>query len=103
MIDKGKELLVDFVIIMANDHEIPCNAICSRNPQADVIVQREYQIISNFIRTSKIQQMDLDNEIHWEGILSSTMFSILSTVYSATHYTPYIITTSIWYGRSPNH
>ena len=32
--------------------------------------------------------MDLDNENQWEGILSSTMFVICSTVHTTTQYTP---------------
>ena len=31
--------------------------------------------------------MDLDNEYPWEGILSSTMFAIQSTVHTTTQYT----------------
>ena len=31
--------------------------------------------------------MDLDNENPWEGILSSTMFAIQSTVYTTTQHT----------------
>ena len=52
------------------------------------IVEWVHQTIGNFIRTFKIQQMDLDNENTWEGILSSTMFSKRSTVHTTTQHTP---------------
>ena len=36
----------------------------------------------------QIQQMDIDNENLWEGILSSTMFAIGSAVHTTTQHTP---------------
>ena len=51
-------------------------------------MERVHQTIGNIIRTFKIQQMDLDNENPWEGILSSTMFAIRSTVHTTTQHTP---------------
>ena len=74
--------------MMANDDRIPFNSISVRNPQANAIVERVHQTIGNIIRTFKIQQMDLDNENPWEGILSSTMFAIQSTVHTTTQHTP---------------
>ena len=38
--------------------------------------------------TFKIQQMDLDNEKPWEGILSSTIFAVRSTVHTTLQHTP---------------
>ena len=73
---------------MANDYRIPCNSISVRNPQANAIVERVHQTIGNIIRTFKIQQMDLDSESPWEGILSSTMFAIRTTVHTTTQHTP---------------
>ena len=58
-----------------------------RNPQANAIVERAYQTIGNIIRTFEMQEMDLDNEIPWEGILSSTMFAIRSMVHTTTQHT----------------
>ena len=44
--------------------------------------------ISNIIITFKIQQMNLDNEGPSEGILSSNITAIKSTVHTTTHHTP---------------
>ena len=74
--------------MMANDYGIPCNSISIRNPKGSVIVERVHQTIGNIIRTFKIQEMDLDDENPWEGILSSTMFAIRSTVHTTTQHTP---------------
>ena len=63
-------------------------SISIRNPQANVIVERVHQTIGNIIRTFKIQEMDLGYENPWEGILSSIMFAIQSTVRTTTQHTP---------------
>ena len=73
--------------MMANDYKIPCNSISMIIPQVSTIVERVHQTISDIIRTLKIQHMDLDNKNPWEGILSSTMFAIRSTVHTTTHHT----------------
>ena len=87
-IDRGKEFLAEFKIMMENDYGISCSPISVRNPQANAIVERVHQTIGNIIRTFKIQEMDLDNENPWEGTLSSTMFAIRSTVHTTTQHTP---------------
>ena len=70
--------------MMANDYRIPCNSTSVRNPQANAVVERVHQTIGNIICTFNIHQTDLDNENPWEGILSSTMFAIRSTVHTTT-------------------
>ena len=37
-IDRGREILAELKIMIANDYRIPCNAISTRNPQANAIV-----------------------------------------------------------------
>ena len=86
--DRGKEFLAEFKTMMANDYGIPCNSISVRNPQANASVERVHQTIGNIKRSFKIQQMDLDNENPWEGILSSTMFAIRSIVHTTKQHTP---------------
>ena len=73
---------------MANECRILCNTISLRNPQANAIVEIPHQTIGNINLTFEIQQMYLDNENPWEGILSSTMFAIWSTVHTTTQHTP---------------
>ena len=86
MVDRSKELLAEFKIMMANDYGIPCNSISVRNPQANAIVETIHQNIGNIIQTFTIRQMYLDNENPWEGTLSSTMFAI--RLYTTTQHTP---------------
>ena len=51
-------------------------------------MERVHQTIGNIIHTFIIQEMDLDDENPWEGILSSTMFPIRSLVHTTTQHTP---------------
>ena len=51
-------------------------------------MEKVHQTIGTIICTFKIQQIDLDNEKPWEGILSSTMFAIRSIVHTNTQHTP---------------
>ena len=74
--------------MMANDYRIPCKSISVRNPQANAIVERVHQTIGNITRTFKIQEMNLDDENPWDGILSSTMFAIRSMVHTTTQHKP---------------
>ena len=87
-LDTGKELLAEFETMVANDYRIACSPTSIKNPQANAIVERVHQTIGNIVRTFQIQQMDLDNENPWEGILSPTMFAILSLTHTNTHHTP---------------
>ena len=52
--DRGKEFLVEFKTIMANDYGILCNSISVRNLQANAIVESVHQTIGNIILTFKI-------------------------------------------------
>ena len=53
-LDRGKEFLAEFKIIMANDYGVPCNSISVRNPQTNAMVDRIHQTIGNIICTFKI-------------------------------------------------
>ena len=50
---------------------------------------KEYiKTIGNIIRISTIQEIDLDNENPWKGILSSTILAIQSSVNKSTQHPP---------------
>ena len=97
-VDRGKELLVELKSMMANDYGIPCNYISVRKTQVNAFVERAHQTIGNIIRTFNIKQMDLDNETPKEGILSSIIFPIRSTVHTTTQHTP----SQMVFGRTGN-
>ena len=53
MVDRGKEFLAEFEIMMANDYRILCNPISIRNTQTNAIVERMYQTIGSIIKSKK--------------------------------------------------
>ena len=74
-------------MIQAN-YGITVKLITSRNPQANSILERVHQTIGNIIRTFKVQDMVLDDENPWDGILASTMFALREMVHTTTQYIP---------------
>ena len=70
------------------DYGIAVNPITLRNLQANSILQRVHQTIGNIICTFKAQDMVVDNENPWDGILTSTMLSLHAMVHITTQYTP---------------
>ena len=80
--DRRNEFLADFREMIINDYGITVKPITSRNPQANAILERVYQIIGNILRTFTVQNMVLDDENPWDGILGSTMFALRATVHT---------------------
>ena len=70
------------------DHGIKVKPIMSRNPQANSILERVHQTISNIIRILKVQDKVLDDENPWDGILASKIFALRGMVHTTTQYTP---------------
>ena len=74
--------------MIANDFGIPYNSTMTRKSQTNTIVERVCQTIGNIIHIFEIQQMNLDNKNPREGILSSTVLAMRSTVHTATQHSP---------------
>ena len=66
------------------DYGITVKPITSRNPQDYSISKRVHQIRDNIISIFKVQEMVLDDESPWDGILTSTMFALHATVHTTT-------------------
>ena len=86
--DGGNELPAKFREMIINDYGIEGKPFTSRNPLVNAILERVHQRIGNILRTFKIQNMVLDDENPWEGILSSIMFAIKATLHTISKYTP---------------
>ena len=80
--------MADFKSMIEKDYGIKVRPITTRNPQANAILERVHQTIGNIIRTFKVQDMVLDDDNPWDGILASTMFALRSTVHTTTQHTP---------------
>ena len=87
MVDRGNEFLAKFREMIINDYGIMVRPITSRNPQANAIVERVHQSIGNILRSFKVQNMILDDENPWDGILASTMCALRATLRTTTQYT----------------
>ena len=88
IVDHGNEFLAEFKTMIQADYSITVNHITSRNPQANFILERVHQTIGNIICTFKVQDMILDDENPWDGILASTLFALCATVHTTTRNTP---------------
>ena len=82
--DRGNEFLAEFREMIINDYGIMVKPITSRNPQANAILERVHQTIGNILHTFKVQNMVLDDENPWDGILASTMFALKAMVHTTT-------------------
>ena len=76
IMDRGNEFLVKFRKMMINDNSITVKTITSRNFQANAILERVHQTIGIILCTFKVQNMVLDDENPWDGILASTMLAL---------------------------
>jgi transposase InsO family protein len=74
--------------MIKEDYAIKAKPITVRNPQANAIVERVHQVISNIIRTFELESNYLDEEDHWKGILSATAFAVESTFHTTLRNTP---------------
>jgi transposase InsO family protein len=82
--ERGSEFIgKDFQSMMKNDYRINGKPITVRNPQANVIVERVYQVIGNTIRKFELESNYLDEDDPWKGIVSSTAFAVRSTFHTS--------------------
>ena len=87
--DRGSEFIgKDFEQMIKEDYGVKAKPITVRNPQANAIVERVHQVISNIIRTFELENNYLDEDDPWKGILSATAFAIRSTLHTTSRMTP---------------
>jgi hypothetical protein len=86
--DRGTEFLAEFTQLVQDEYGIKHSPITTRNPQANSIVERVHQTIGNMLRTFSIQDLELDEEDPFAGILSAVTFAIRSTVHTTNMATP---------------
>ena len=88
VLDRGKEFMAEFSRMIKNDYGIKKKLITTRNPQVNSIVERVHQTLGNMIRTFSVQDMELDEDDPWSGILSAIAFSIRATVHTTLQASP---------------
>ena len=88
IVDCGNEFLAEVKTMIQADYSITVKPITSRNPQTNSMLERVHQTIGNIICIFKVQDMVLNDENPWDGILASTMFVMRATAYTTTQHTP---------------
>ena len=71
---------------LTKDYGIKKKPITTRNPQANVIVERIHQVIGNMVRAFELEDSEEDDP--WKGILSAVAFAVRSTLHSTLKKTP---------------
>jgi RNase H-like domain found in reverse transcriptase/Integrase zinc binding domain len=88
ILDRGKEFMGEFMRMVKADYGILRKPITTRNPQANSIIERVHQTIGNMIRTMQPQNLDLEMDDPWTGVLSAVAFAIRATYHTTLQATP---------------
>ena len=72
-VDQENKLSAEFQTIIQAYYAMRVKTITSRNPQASSILERAHQIIDNTTHTFIVQDIVLDDENPWDGILASIL------------------------------
>ena len=78
----------EFCKMIQRDYGLTKKPINTRNPQANGIIERIHQTIGNMICTFQINELELDKEDPWLGIIGSFMFATRPTLHSTNRAIP---------------
>ena len=88
ILDRGTEFMAEVATMLKEDYGITRKPITTRNPQANSMLERAHQTISNILRTFQVNNSQLELEDPWKGILSAVIFAMRSTVHTTMQATP---------------
>jgi hypothetical protein len=74
--------------MVKHDYGITVKAITSRNPQANVILERLRATIGNIRRTHQVLDTEQDENDPLSGILASAMYATRATIHTTLKATP---------------
>ena len=86
--DRGTEFMTDFADMVRDDYGITLRPSTTRNPQGNSVLERIHQTLGNIIRSFRVNEIPVDEEDPWSGILASTMFATRATVHTTLQATP---------------
>ena len=67
----------EFCRMVEKDYNIRSRPITIQNPQANSIIERVHQVVSNMVRTYELEENTyIDEDNPWAGILAATAFAI---------------------------
>ena len=96
ILDRSNEFKAEFKSLIENDHGNKIGPITTRNPQANSVLDHANQTIGNIRRIFKVQNMVLDDDDPWDGILAGSMFALHTKVHTSE-----VFTVSVWTRLSP--
>ena len=88
ILDWGTGFTKEVIEMIEKDYRITRQPITTRNPQANSILERAHQTISNILRTFQVNNSKLDLDEPWSKILSAIIFAMQSMVHTTTQATP---------------
>eukprot|EP00957_Ditylum_brightwellii_P026245 1985243-Ditylum_brightwellii.AAC.1 len=71
ILDRGAEFMKDVIALIYDRYVIKHKPIITRNPQANVIMERAHQTIGNLLHTFEISTTKLGPDNPWGSILSA--------------------------------
>jgi transposase InsO family protein len=87
--DNGPEFKAEFLDALRNDYSgIKMKPSSKRNPQANAILERAHGTIGNMIRTFDVDNIDLEDNDPFAGLVSAVCFAIRSTYHTTLQATP---------------
>ena len=84
--DRGTEFMAEFAEMVENDYGIKRRLATTRNPQANLVIERIHQTLGNIIRVYDYNA--LDSEDPWSGPLSAAMFALRATYHTTLQASP---------------
>ena len=76
ILDRGTEFMAKVATMLKEDYGITRKPITTRNSQANSMLERAHQTISNILRTFQVNNSQLELEDPWKGILSAAIFAM---------------------------
>ena len=88
--DRGSEFMGhEFRDMIIHDYGSKAKSITPRNPQANAMLERIHQVVSNVLRGMQAQENPyLDEKNPWKDILSAIVFAIRATYQTTLKQTP---------------
>ena len=74
--------------MIEKDYRVTRQPITTQNPQANSILERVHQTISNILGMFHVNNLKLDLNDPWSGILSAVIFAMQSTVHTTMQAIP---------------
>ena len=92
--DNGKEFKKDFRHIF-DDYGVVPRPTTVKNPQANSILERVHQVLTQMLRTQNINKLNISKKGPWSDVLASVAYAIRSTYHTTLEATP----AQLIYGR----